>query len=55
MNPFTEGTEARMRFFNTAGPIKPEIHYYLPPLERLNKPAGSLGWSTRWLMKPVGE
>jgi hypothetical protein len=26
-----------MRFFNTAGPIKTDIHYYLPPLERLNK------------------
>ncbi len=26
-----------MRFFNTAGPIKPELHYHLPPLERLNK------------------
>jgi hypothetical protein len=26
-----------MRFFNTAGPIKTDIHYYLPPLERINK------------------
>jgi len=26
-----------MRFFNTAGPIQPDIHYYLPPLERLDK------------------
>ena len=25
-----------MRFFNTAGPIKPEINYYIPPLERLD-------------------
>ena len=25
-----------MRFFNTAGPIKPEWHYCIPPLERLN-------------------
>ena len=25
-----------MRFFNTAGPVKPELHYCLPPLERLN-------------------
>ena len=25
-----------MRFFNTAGPIKPERHYCIPPLERLN-------------------
>ncbi len=25
-----------MRFFNTAGPIKPEMHYCIPPLERLN-------------------
>ena len=25
-----------MRFFNTAGPIKPELHYCLPPLERWN-------------------
>ncbi len=25
-----------MRFFNTAGPIKPEIHYNLPPLERFD-------------------
>jgi hypothetical protein len=26
-----------MRFFNTEGPIQTDIHYYLPPLERLNK------------------
>ncbi|HMV51433.1 MAG TPA: AAA-like domain-containing protein, partial [Blastocatellia bacterium] len=26
-----------MKFFNTAGPIKTDIHYYLPPLERMNK------------------
>ena len=25
-----------MRFFNTAGPIKPERHYCVPPLERLD-------------------
>ena len=25
-----------MRFFNTAGPIKPGMHYCIPPLERLN-------------------
>ena len=25
-----------MRFFNTAGPVKPERHYCIPPLERLN-------------------
>ena len=25
-----------MRFFNTAGPIKPEKHYCIPPLERLD-------------------
>ncbi len=25
-----------MRFFNTAGPIKPARHYCIPPLERLN-------------------
>ena len=25
-----------MRFFNTAGPMKPAIHYCIPPLERLN-------------------
>ena len=25
-----------MRFFNTAGPIKPERHFCIPPLERLN-------------------
>ncbi len=24
------------RFFNTAGPIRAEMHYYLPPLERLD-------------------
>ncbi len=23
------------RFFNTAGPCKPDIHYMLPPLDRL--------------------
>ena len=27
-----------MRFFNTAGPIRPEKHYCIPPLERLNLP-----------------
>ncbi len=26
-----------MKFFNTAGPIKPDIHYCLPPLSRLDK------------------
>ena len=26
-----------MRFFNTAGPIKADIHYFIPPLERVNK------------------
>ena len=25
-----------MRFFNTAGPVKPDIHYTIPPLERLD-------------------
>ena len=25
-----------MRFFNTAGPMKPDIHYCVPPLERLD-------------------
>jgi hypothetical protein len=25
-----------MRFFNTAGPVNPAIHYCLPPLERLD-------------------
>ena len=25
-----------MRFFNTAGPMKPDIHYSIPPLERLD-------------------
>jgi hypothetical protein len=25
-----------MRFFNTAGPIKPEMHYCIPPLSRFN-------------------
>ena len=25
-----------MRFFNTAGPMKPDIHYTIPPLERLD-------------------
>ncbi len=27
-----------MRFFTTAGPVKPEKHYCIPPLERLNLP-----------------
>ncbi len=26
-----------MRQFSTAGPIKTDIHYYIPPLERINK------------------
>lgn len=25
-----------MRFFNTAGPVNPAIHYCLPPLERFD-------------------
>lgn len=25
-----------MRFFNTAGPVRPRDHYCLPPLERLD-------------------
>ena len=25
-----------MRFFNTAGPVKPELHYCLPPLQRFD-------------------
>ncbi len=25
-----------MRFFNTAGPVKPDKHYCIPPLDRLN-------------------
>ena len=25
-----------MRFFNTAGPVEPDIHYCLPPLHRWN-------------------
>jgi len=28
-----------MRFFNTAGPIKPQLNYHIPPLERLNQEA----------------
>ncbi len=26
-----------MKFFNTAGPIKTDIHYFIPPLTRMNK------------------
>ena len=25
-----------MRFFNTEGPVRPDDHYYIPPLDRLN-------------------
>ena len=25
-----------MRFFNTAGPVVPEMHYHVPPLARLD-------------------
>ena len=25
-----------MKFFNTAGPIKPELHYHIPSLERVD-------------------
>ena len=25
-----------MRFFNTAGPMVPESHYFVPPLDRLD-------------------
>ena len=27
----------RMRFFNTAGPMRPDDHYCIPPLSRLNQ------------------
>ncbi len=30
-------TNLRERFFNTAGPCKPDLHYVLPPLDRFNK------------------
>ena len=26
-----------MRFFNTEGPIQPDIHYHLPPLDRIDR------------------
>ncbi|WP_200195253.1 hypothetical protein [Halorhodospira abdelmalekii] len=26
-----------MRFFNTEGPVRPEMHYVLPPLGRWNE------------------
>jgi hypothetical protein len=26
-----------MKFFNTSGPMKPDIHYCLPPLSRMDK------------------
>ena len=26
-----------MRFFNTAGPVIPEKHYHVPPLDRLDR------------------
>ena len=25
-----------MRFFNTEGPVRPDKHYAIPPLERVN-------------------
>ena len=25
-----------MRFFNTAGPVSPEMHYHVPPLSRIH-------------------
>ena len=28
-----------MRFFNTAGPVKPDLHYRIPPLRRFDLPA----------------
>ena len=28
-----------MRFFNTAGPVKPDLHYCIPPLRRFDLPA----------------
>ena len=27
-----------MRFFNTAGPVKPDLHYCIPPLRRFDLP-----------------
>ena len=30
------GEKTSMRFFNTAGPIQPDIHYHVPPLTRLD-------------------
>jgi hypothetical protein len=26
-----------MRHFNTTGAINPELHYYIPPLERIDQ------------------
>ena len=26
----------RMRFFNTEGPVRPDDHYCIPPLERID-------------------
>ena len=26
-----------MRFFNTAGPVRPDDNYFIPPLERLDR------------------
>ena len=31
-----------MRYFTTAGPIKPDQHYHIPPLERLEQTAAYL-------------
>ena len=34
--PPMEARNRAMRFFNTAGPVKPEDHYCIPPLERFD-------------------
>lgn len=30
-----------MRQFNTSGAIKPELHYCIPPLERIDETSGA--------------
>ena len=38
LSPFRAENDVMERFFNTGGPVTPEIHYCLPPLARLDLP-----------------
>jgi hypothetical protein len=40
--------DANMRFFNTEGPVRPDMHYVLPPLGRWDLDDVLLRFSSPW-------